>query len=200
MLLLAAAGAGVAGAADVTAATGASARAIVAGGCFWCVEADFDRIDGVLSTTSGYIGGSVVDPTYEQVASKRTGHAEAVEIVYDPGRVSYRQLIDHFWRTIDPTTSDRQFCDAGTPYRTAIFTLGAEQLAQAQASKAALEKAKPFPGPIVTEIVAATTFYPAEQYHQDYYLKNPLRYKYYRFSCGREARLKELWGAQAVAH
>ena len=179
---------------------GATARAIVAGGCFWCVESDFDRIDGVLSTTSGYIGGTVANPTYEQVSAKNTGHAEAVEIVYDPARVSYRQLIDHFWRTVDPTTKDRQFCDVGSPYRTAIFPLDAEQMAQARASKAAVEKVKPFAEPIVTELVQATTFYPAEQYHQDYYKKNPVRYKYYRTTCGRDARLKQLWGAQAVSH
>ncbi len=181
-------------------AGGPTAKAILAGGCFWCVEADFDKITGVLSTTSGYIGGTVANPTYEQVSANRTGHAEAVEIVYDPSKVSYKALVDHFWRTIDPTTKDRQFCDAGSPYRTAIYAVGPEQLAEAQASKARVEKAKPFKEPIVTEIQLAGTFYRAEEYHQDYYLKNPLRYNYYRTSCGRDQRLKQLWGDQAPKH
>ena len=170
------------------------ARAIFAGGCFWCVESDFDKVPGVMSTTSGYTGGDVTNPTYEQVSSKGTGHAEAVEVTFDPSKVSYRQLVDHFWRTIDPTVKDRQFCDVGSPYRTAIYPVDAEQLKAAQASRAEIEKTKPFPQPIVTEIVLAKTFYPAEDYHQDYYKKNPIRYKYYRTSCGRDARLKELWG------
>ena len=174
-----------------------TSRAIFAGGCFWCVEADFDKIDGVVSTTSGYIGGTVANPTYEQVAAKVTGHAEAVEVVFDPRRISYEKLVDYFWRTIDPTTKDRQFCDSGSPYRTGIFALDGEQLHAAQASKAKLEKNKPFKEPIVTEITMATKFYPAEDYHQDYYKKNPLRYNYYRNGCGRDARLKELWGDHA---
>ncbi len=174
----------------------ATARAIFAGGCFWCVEADFDKLPGVISTTSGYIGGSTADPTYDQVSSKSTGHAEAVEVVFDPAKVGYRQLVDHFWRTIDPTVRDRQFCDVGSPYRTALFPVDGEQLKAAQASLAQAEKAKPFSQPIVTEIVLAKTFYPAEDYHQDYYKKNPVRYKYYRTSCGRDARLKELWGSK----
>ena len=174
-----------------------TAKATFAGGCFWCVESDFDKIEGVISTTSGYIGGSVANPTYEQVSAKGTGHAEAVEIVYDPKKVTYERLVEYFWHTIDPTTKDRQFCDGGTPYRTAIFAHNIDQLKAAQASRAALEKSKPFKEPIVTEIVLATTFYPAEDYHQDYYLKNPLRYKYYRNGCGRDARLKELWGDKA---
>jgi len=171
-----------------------TAKATFAGGCFWCVEADFDKVPGVVSTTSGYIGGTVANPTYNQVSSKHTGHAEAVEIVYDPTKVSYEKLLEYFWRTIDPTTKDRQFCDAGSPYRTAIFAHDEAQLKAAQASRAALEKSKPFKDPIVTEIVKATTFYPAEDYHQDYYKKNPLRYQYYRSGCGRDPRLKELWG------
>jgi peptide-methionine (S)-S-oxide reductase len=175
----------------------ASAKAIFAGGCFWCVEADFDKVPGVLSTTSGYIGGKVPNPTYEQVSAKGTGHAEAVEIVYDPAKVSYEQLLEHFWRTIDPTTKDRQFCDSGTPYRTAIFAVDAAQLKAAQASLAALERSKPFPEPIVTQIALAGPFYAAEEYHQDYYKKNPVRYQYYRTSCGRDARLKQLWGKPA---
>ena len=171
-----------------------TAKATFAGGCFWCVEADFDKLDGVISTTSGYIGGTVANPTYEQVSAKTTGHAEVVEIVYDPRKVSYDRLLEFFWRTTDPTAKDRQFCDAGTPYRHAIFANGAEQLAAAKASLAALEKTKPFKEPIVTQIALATTFYPAEDYHQDYYKKNPVRYKYYRNGCGRDARLKQLWG------
>ncbi len=175
----------------------ATAKATFAGGCFWCVESDFDKIEGVISTTSGYIGGTVVKPTYEQVSAKSTGHAEAVEVVYDPSKVKYERLVEYFWHTIDPTVKDQQFCDHGTPYRTAIFAQNAEQLKVAQASRAALEKSKPFKEPIVTEIVLATPFYPAEDYHQDYYLKNPIRYKYYRNGCGRDARLKQLWGDAA---
>jgi peptide-methionine (S)-S-oxide reductase len=156
------------------------AKATFAGGCFWCVESDFDKVPGVISTTSGYTGGKVANPSYEQVSAKGTGHAEAVEIVYDPKRVSYDQLLEYFWHTIDPTTKDRQFCDAGTPYRTAIFAQDAQQIAAANASLARLERAKPFKEPVVTEIALAGPFYAAEEYHQDYYKKNPLRYKYYR--------------------
>jgi peptide-methionine (S)-S-oxide reductase len=170
------------------------AKAIFAGGCFWCVEADFDKVPGVLSTTSGYIGGKVANPTYQQVTTKTTGHAEAVEIVFDPAKVSYEQLLEHFWRTIDPTTKDRQFCDSGSPYRTAIFAVDAAQLKAAQASLEALDKSKPFNEPIVTQIALAGPFYAAEDYHQDYYKKNPVRYQYYRTGCGRDARLKQLWG------
>ncbi len=171
-----------------------TAKATFAGGCFWCVEADFDKVQGVLSTTSGYIGGTVANPSYEQVSAKSTGHTEAVEIVFDPAKVSYAALVNHFWRTIDPTTPDRQFCDVGSPYRTAIFTHGAEQAAVVKRSLEALEKTKPFKEPIVTVALPATTFYPAEAYHQDYYKKNPVRYAYYRASCGRDARLEQLWG------
>ena len=171
-----------------------TAKATFAGGCFWCVESDFDKIPGVISTTSGYTGGRTANPSYEQVSSHGTGHAEAVEVVYDPAKVSYQRLVAYFWHTIDPTVKDQQFCDHGTPYRTAIFAQNAEQLRIAQASRAALEKSKPFKEPIVTEIVLAGAFYPAEDYHQDYYKKNPIRYKYYRTSCGRDARLKQLWG------
>lgn len=187
----------LAGAALAQAPAATTALATFAGGCFWCVESDFDKVPGVISTTSGYIGGSTANPTYEQVSSKSTGHAEAVQIVYDPAKVSYEKLVAYFWHTIDPTTKDRQFCDAGSPYRTAIFAHGEQQLKIAKASKAALDKTKPFKEPIVTEIVLASTFYPAEQYHQDYYQKNPLRYKYYRASCGRDGRLNQLWGDQA---
>ncbi len=176
---------------------GATAKATFAGGCFWCVEADFDKVSGVLSTTSGYTGGQVANPTYQQVSAKTTGHAEAVQIVYDPAKVSYEQLLGKYWRSIDPTTKDRQFCDAGSPYRTAIYTHGPAQEAAARASLAALEKSKPFAQPIVTTIEPAGAFYPAEEYHQDYYKKNPIRYQYYRTGCGRDARLEQLWGAAA---
>jgi peptide-methionine (S)-S-oxide reductase len=176
----------------------ATAKAVFAGGCFWCVESDFDKVPGVLSTVSGYTGGRTANPTYEQVSTKDTGHAEVVEIVFDPNKVSYSQLVEHFWRTIDPTTKDQQFCDRGNPYRSAIFALNGDQLKVAQSSKVALEKSKPFKEPIMTEIVLATAFYPAEDYHQDYYLKNPVRYKYYRTSCGRDARLQQLWGKPAT--
>jgi peptide-methionine (S)-S-oxide reductase len=170
------------------------AKATFAGGCFWCVESDFDKVPGVKSTVSGYIGGKVANPSYEQVAAKATGHAEAVEVVYDPKLVSYGELVDYFWRTIDPTTKDRQFCDAGSPYRTGIFVHDAQQLAAARASLQKLEQAKPFKEPVVTEITLAGPFYAAEDYHQDYYKKNPVRYQYYRNGCGRDARLKQLWG------
>jgi peptide-methionine (S)-S-oxide reductase len=173
-----------------------TAKAIFAGGCFWCVEADFDKIPGVISTTSGYIGGQTANPTYEQVSSHSTGHAEAVQVVFDPKKVSYSRLVEYYWHTIDPTVKDQQFCDHGSPYRTVIFAQNAEQLAMAQASRAALEKTKPFKSAIATEVVQNTTFYPAEDYHQDYYQKNPVRYKFYRSRCGRDDRLVQLWGAQ----
>jgi peptide-methionine (S)-S-oxide reductase len=173
------------------------ATATLAGGCFWCVESDFDKIDGVISTTSGYIGGRKANPTYQEVSAGGTGHTEAVQIVFDPSRVSYRALVDRFWTTIDPTVKDQQFCDVGSQYRSGIFFHDEEQRREAEASKAAIEKSKPFKQPIVTEITMATTFYPAEEYHQDYYLKNPIRYRYYRNGCGRDARLKQLWGDRA---
>ncbi len=181
-------------AAAPAAAPAATAKATFAGGCFWCVEADFDKVPGVKSTTSGYTGGHVPNPSYAQVSAKGTGHAEAVEIVFDPAVVSYERLLEIYWRSIDPTTRDRQFCDAGSPYRTAIFVHDAQQLEAARASLAALEKSKPFREPIVTTIEPAGPFYAAEAYHQDYYLKNPLRYQYYRSGCGRDARLQQLWG------
>ncbi len=192
LLALALAAASTAGGA----AAQTTAKATFAGGCFWCVEADFDKVPGVVSTTSGYIGGTVANPRYEQVAAKSTGHAEAVEVVFDPAKVSYEQLLEKFWRSIDPTTKDRQFCDSGSPYRTAIFTHDAAQAAAAQASRAALQKSKPFKEPIVTTIEPAVTFYAAEAYHQDYYKKNPIRYQYYRASCGRDLRLQQLWGSR----
>ena len=178
----------------VAAENGNLAKATFAGGCFWCMEPPFDKLPGVVSTTSGYTGGKKLNPTYREVSDGDTGHAEAVQIVYDPAKISYQQLLNVFWRNIDPTVKDQQFCDHGSQYRTGIFAHGDEQKKQADASKAALMKAKPFKADIVTEITAASTFYPAEDYHQDYYLKNPVKYKFYRFNCGRDARLKELWG------
>jgi peptide-methionine (S)-S-oxide reductase len=171
----------------------AGAKATFAGGCFWCVEEAFDKVPGVISTTSGYIGGQTKNPTYEQVSSGRTGHAEAVQVEYDPARVSYEKLLEAFWRNIDPTQRDGQFCDHGSQYRSAIFYYTEEQKKLAEASKTALMKSKPFKGEIVTEITKAPEFYAAEGYHQDYYQKNPVRYKFYKTGCGREARLKELW-------
>jgi peptide-methionine (S)-S-oxide reductase len=175
-------------------ATQGHARAIFAGGCFWCMEPPYDALPGVISTTSGYIGGQKRKPTYEEVSAGGTGHAEAVEVVYDPRQVSYEKLLEVFWRNIDPTVKNRQFCDAGSQYRSAIFYLDQEQKRLAEASKAALMKSKPFRGDVVTEVVPAGEFWPAEEYHQDYYRKNPVRYKFYRNGCGRDARLQELWG------
>mgnify|MGYP001481134036 CR=1 FL=1 len=174
-----------------------TAVAIFAGGCFWCVESDFDKVPGVLSTTSGYIGGSKANPTYQQVSSGGTGHAEAVKIVYDPKTVTYEKLLYVFWRNVDPLTKAGQFCDFGSQYRSAIFYLNDEQKRLAETSKAELEKSGRFKRPIVTEIVPAGTFYPAESYHQDYYKNNSVRYNLYRFNCGRDARLEELWGKEA---
>jgi len=169
------------------------ATATFAGGCFWCVEADFDKVAGVTSTTSGYTGGQVANPTYYQVSAGTTGHTEAVEIAYDPAKVSYQKLLDAFWRNHDPLAKDRQFCDSGNQYRAAIFYHDEEQRRLAEASKKAVQ-AKFAPRVVYTEIVKAGPFYAAEEYHQDYYEKNPLRYKFYRFNCGRDQRLEELWG------
>ena len=171
----------------------ASATAIFAGGCFWCVEADFDKLPGVLNTESGYAGGELQNPTYQQVSRGGTGHAESVRVTYDPKKVSYEQLLDYFWHHVDPTVKDRQFCDVGNQYRTAIFYRDDAQRLAAQASKAALEKSGRV-AHVYTEIAPADTFYPAEEYHQDYYKKNPIRYKYYRTACGRDARVNEVWG------
>ena len=168
-------------------------KATFAGGCFWCMEPPFDELPGVHSTTSGYIGGQTKNPTYREVSSGQTGHAEAVEIVFDPTQISYAKLLEVFWRNVDPTTPNRQFCDVGSQYRTAIFYHNDEQKQLAEASKKALEQSGQLSQPIVTEIVPATVFYPAEEYHQDYYQKNPLRYKFYRYSCGRDEVLKKLW-------
>ncbi len=170
------------------------AKATFAGGCFWCMEPPFDELDGVISTTSGYTGGERQHPTYGEVSSGRTAHAEAVEVVYDPAKITYAQLLDVFWRNIDPLTRNRQFCDHGAQYRTAIFFHDAEQERLARKTKRHLEESGRFADPIVTQIAEAHQFWAAEDYHQDYYLKNPIRYKFYRFGCGRDRRLKELWG------
>jgi peptide-methionine (S)-S-oxide reductase len=171
---------------------GQETKATFAAGCFWCVEADFDKVPGVVSTTSGYTGGRTANPSYEDVGRGGTGHTEAVEIVFDPAKVSYQKLLDVFWRNVDPLTKDAQFCDRGDQYRSAIFYHGEEQKRAAEASKATVQAR--LKQPVVTEIQPAAPFYKAEEYHQDYYLKNPIRYKFYRFNCGRDARLEELWG------
>ncbi|MBA2458253.1 MAG: peptide-methionine (S)-S-oxide reductase MsrA [Gemmatimonadales bacterium] len=179
---------------------GAAASAAVtdtatfAGGCFWCVEEVYQDVDGVISAVSGYIGGKQPNPTYEQVSDGRTGHAEAVAVVYDPAKISYDRLLQLFWRNVDPVAVDRQFCDAGAQYRSAIFYHDAEQRRLAEASKAEIQSSKRFDRPIATEIVKAGPFFPAEEYHQDYYEKNPVRYKFYKWNCGRAQRLEELWG------
>ena len=169
------------------------AKATFAGGCFWCMEPPYDKLDGVISTTSGYIGGTKKNPTYEEVSAGGTGHAEAVQVVWDPSKVSYAKLLDVFWRNVDPLTANAQFCDHGDQYRTAIFFHDAEQKRLAEETREEVQK-EFLEQKVVTQIVQAATFYPAEEYHQDYYEKNPLRYKFYRTSCGRDARLEELWG------
>ncbi len=186
----------------VAAKSESTARAIFAGGCFWCMEAPFDVLPGVISTTSGYISGQKKDPTYQEVSAGTTGHTEAVEIVYDPKKISFDKLLETFWVNIDPTTANKQFCDSGSQYRSGIYYVDAGQEKAARDSKATLDKTKPFKEAIQTEIVAATVFYAAEDYHQDYYKKNPIRYKYYRNGCGRDARLKQIWGdkARGAAH
>ncbi|HIE65876.1 MAG TPA: peptide-methionine (S)-S-oxide reductase MsrA [Nitrospira sp.] len=168
--------------------------ATFAGGCFWCMEHAFDEVDGVVSTISGYIGGHKDHPTYREVSSGTTGHTEAVQVVYDSSKVRYGMLLEVFWTNIDPTVKDRQFCDRGNQYRTTIFYHTKEQKKLAVASKRSLERDRPFEGPVVTPILQASQFFPAEEHHQDYHIKNPLQYKFYRFSCGRDQRLKELWG------
>lgn len=170
-------------------------KATFAGGCFWCMEQPFDSLPGVLSVMPGYTGGHKPDPTYQEVSSGNTGHTEAVEIVFDPARISYEQLLQVYWRNIDPTVTDRQFCDIGSQYRAAIFYHDDDQKRLAQRSRDQIGMTKRFREPVVTPIQPAATFYPAEEYHRQYYKKNPLRYRYYRSSCGRDARLKQLWGS-----
>lgn len=176
-------------------AQAATATAVFAGGCFWCTESDFEKLPGVLAAESGYTGGKVPNPTYEAVSAGQTGHTEAVRVTYDPAQVSYAQLVEFFWRTIDPTEKDRQFCDVGNQYRTGIYWSSDTERQVAEASLAALQKSGKFKN-IYTEVKKADPFYVAEDYHQDYYQKNPLRYKYYRLSCGRDAQLKRVWKLQ----
>ncbi len=176
------------------------AKATFAGGCFWCMQAAFDGLPGVVSTRVGYTGGREEDPTYEEVSAGGTGHAESIEVTYDLDKISYRDLLKLFWRNVDPTTKDREFCDVGRQYRTAIFFHDAQQEREARESAEVIEKTKPFKDPVVTEIVPASTFYPAEDYHQEYYRKNPILYRLYRYSCGRDRRLREVWEAASGGH
>ena len=171
---------------------GPTAKATLAGGCFWCMEPPYDELDGVISTISGYIGGTKKNPSYEEVVTGTTGHAEAVQVTYDPAKITYEKLLEIFWRNIDPLTANAQFCDHGSQYRSGIFYHDEAQKKLAEASKKRVQSR--FKQPVVTEIVRATEFYPAEDYHQDYYKKNPVRYKLYRYGCGRDQRLQELWG------
>ena len=182
------------------ATNGKVAKATFAGGCFWCMEPAFDGLPGVLSMQVGYTGGETPNPTYQQVCSGMTGHAEAIELTFDPSKISYRKLLDIFWHNIDPTVRDQQFCDEGTQYRTAIFFHGAEQEKEARESLVELDKTKPFKDPIVTEIVPSATFYPAEDYHQQYCRTHKIAYGMYRVSCGRDYRLRQLWGEAAGTH
>ena len=174
------------------AARAAEAVATFAGGCFWCMEPPFEALPGVVSVTSGYTGGTKKDPTYEEVSDGGTGHAESVEIRYDPAKVGFEKLLDVYWHNIDPTVADRQFCDVGSQYRSAIFVHDAAQRQAAEASLQAVQRKLGVP--VKTQIVDAGPFYPAEEYHQDYYKKNPLRYAYYRHGCGRDARVQQIWG------
>jgi len=176
------------------AASNASAKAYFAGGCFWCMEEAFEKVDGVIAAVSGYMGGTVANPSYEDVSSGRTGHAESVEVQYDPSKVTYTQLLEAFWRNVDPITPNAQFCDHGTQYRAAIFYQTEQEKRLAEESKQAIEQAKRFSQPIVTQIASAAPFYAAEDYHQDFYKKNPIRYKFYKYNCGRAQRLEDLWG------
>ncbi len=168
--------------------------AILAGGCFWCIESDYEKLDGVLDVVSGYTGGEIINPTYKQVSSGKSGHIEVVKVTYDAERISYSEILDYFWRHIDPTRDDGQFCDRGPQYRPAIFYQDERQHQAALASRKQIAQSKPFPEPLKVELIQATTFYLAEDYHQDYYKKNPIRYKFYRLNCGRDKRVEELWG------
>lgn len=181
-------------AASTTAMAASTSVATFAGGCFWCTESDFDKVDGVVRTTSGYIGGHVDNPDYSRVSAGITGHTEAVEIEFDPSVVSYEKLLEIYWRSVDPTVDDRQFCDKGSQYRPEIFVHDSKQRSLAETSKKTVIDTKPFEAPIKVMITDATRFWPAESYHQDYHTKSPLRYKFYRKSCGRDKRLSELWG------
>lgn len=174
--------------------------AVFAGGCFWCVEADFDKVDGVVSTISGYTGGTVVNPTYKQVSHEKTGHYEAVKVTYDPDKVSYDDLVDYYFHHIDPTDAAGQFCDKGESYRSAVFVANADQREVAEAEVDMINASGVLGTPVVTEILDASTFWPAEDYHQDYYKKNPLKYRYYRTACGRDARVKKVWADASTGH
>lgn len=174
--------------------SGEPAKAYFAGGCFWCMEEAFEKVDGVIAAVSGYMGGTAQNPSYEEVSSGRTGHAESIEVLYDPSKVTYNQLLEAFWRNVDPITPSAQFCDHGTQYRAAIFYQNDQEKRFAEESKQAIEQSKRFTQPIVTQIVMASQFYTAEEYHQDFYKKNPIRYKFYKYNCGRAQRLDELWG------
>lgn len=180
--------------ADSASNSGRLETATFAGGCFWCLEEALDKVDGVVSTTSGYTGGRKTRPTYEEVSAGGTGHTESVQVMYDPQKVTYTKLLETFWHNIDPTTPDQQFCDKGHQYRSAIFYHDDNQQRLAEESKQWVDKSKPFKEPIVTEIVPASEFYPAEEYHQNFYQKNPIRYKFYKYNCGRAQRLETLWG------
>jgi len=183
---------------NIFAADSKTEIATFAGGCFWCMEPPFDKLEGVISTTSGYTGGHQSRPTYKQVSAGSTGHTEAIQVEYDPAKVSYEELLAVFWKNIDPTTANSQFCDHGSQYRSGIFYHNDAQKNAAEKSLNKLNQTKPFDDPVVTELTSASTFYPAEEYHQDYYQKNPLRYKYYRYACGRDQRLEKLWGEPAI--
>ena len=174
--------------------SGSTAKAYFAGGCFWCMEEAFEKVDGVIETVSGYMGGTVKNPTYEEVSAGQTGHAESVEVRYDPAKVTYTQLLEAFWRNVDPVTPNAQFCDHGSQYRAAIIYQREDENRLSEESKRAIEQSKRFSTPIVTQVTAASDFFQAEEYHQDFYKKNPIRYKYYKFTCGRAQRLESLWG------
>ncbi|MEZ6010584.1 MAG: peptide-methionine (S)-S-oxide reductase MsrA [Hyphomonas sp.] len=174
--------------------------AVFAGGCFWCVEADFDKLDGVVSTVSGYTGGTVDNPTYQQVSHEKTGHYEAVKVTYDPDKVSYADLVDYYFHHVDPTDAEGQFCDKGESYRTAVFVANANEREVAEAEIEAIDQSGVLSAPVVTNVVDATTFWPAETYHQDYYKKNPLKYRYYRTACGRDSRVKQVWAKAGAGH
>lgn len=179
---------------SVNVGAAAPAKAYFAGGCFWCMEEAFEQVEGVIAVVSGYMGGTVINPSYEEVSAGRTGHAEAVEVSYDPAKVDYQRLLDAFWHNVDPVTPNAQFCDYGSQYRSAIFYGIEEEKRLAEESKRAIEQSKRFAQPIATQLINASAFYPAEEYHQDYYKKNPIRYKTYKFRCGRAQRLQALWG------
>jgi len=176
------------------------AKAYFAGGCFWCTESDFESVPGVVEVVSGYAGGHVDNPSYEEVSGGTTGHAESIEVYYDPDKVTYKDLLDVFWHSVDPTDAGGQFCDRGTQYRSEIFYASDEQKKEAEASKAEIEKTKPFKAPIVTQIEPLKHFWPAEDYHQNFYKTHTIRYKTYRAGCGRDARVRELWGDKAYHH